>query len=64
MSSLCDRWPLTMIGSGEEAFQLRESAVAEMSMWDWEKTSWPERRMHIAWSWGVRLVDMMAKVKQ
>lgn len=39
------------IGGGEEAFQLRGSAVAEMSMGDWEKTSWPESRMHIARSW-------------
>lgn len=60
MSSLCGRKPLTMIGGGKEPFQLRGSAVADTNMGGWEKTSWPERRLYFARSWGVRLADTMA----
>ena len=32
MAGLCGRWPLTIIGGGEELFCLRGSAVAEVCM--------------------------------
>lgn len=58
MPSLCGRQPLIIIGGGEEPFQQRTAVVAETHVSDLE-SSWPERRMHFARSWRVRLADAM-----
>lgn len=52
-----------MIGGGEEPFQRRGAAVAEMHVGDQEETSWPERRMHFVRSWKVRLAHVMGLVR-